>query len=197
MGCCHSKADGILTPETQNSFHGNHDERPTLLSSASPIHPCRLMEFNDESLKDRLLGQFIAGMNRNMNSPLQPSEQESCRRPDPRIMSLLTSNIIDEVEQELITDLATGILSIVVNGGSCLSYKAIAIKKRVMKGSQLGPVIIEAALTHIIDHLDEHPKLVAALGRAKIGYHDNGLMLEDVGTRVFVIAGSPASNADQ
>jgi len=63
-----------------------------------------------------------------------------------------------------------------------------------MKGSQLDAAIIEAALTHIIDHLDEHPKLVAALGTVKIGYHDNCLALEDIGTRVFVLKGFAANN---
>jgi len=63
-----------------------------------------------------------------------------------------------------------------------------------MKESQLDVAIIEAALTHIIDHLDEHPKLVAALGTAKIGYHDKGMALEDIGTRMFVLKGFAADN---
>jgi hypothetical protein len=65
-----------------------------------------------------------------------------------------------------------------------------------MKRSSLDVAIIEAALTHIIHHLDDHPKLVAALGTAKIGYHDRGIALEDIGVRVFVVKGcAPDSTA--
>jgi len=64
-----------------------------------------------------------------------------------------------------------------------------------MPKSHLSTAIIEAAVTHIIDHLDEHPKVVAALGKAKIGYHHRGMALEDIGTRVFVVKGFTADNA--
>jgi hypothetical protein len=81
-----------------------------------------------------------------------------------------------------------------VNSSASWAFKAVSFERSQMKGSQLYTAIIKAALTHIIDHLDEHPKLVAALGTVKIGYHDNCLALEDIGTRVFVVKGFAADN---
>jgi hypothetical protein len=63
-----------------------------------------------------------------------------------------------------------------------------------MKQSQLSPAIIEAALTHIIENLEKHPNLIVALKEGKLGYHNRGAMLNDMGVRMFVIKGSTTNN---
>jgi hypothetical protein len=177
-----------------NSLPKDHGVCLLPSSAAPPIHPCRLTEFEIESFEHRVVLQIVTGMNRNMNSPFVLSEQESCRRPDPRTILLLTQKILDEVEQALVTSLTTGKISKMVNGSVCYSFKAVSFKKSEMEKSRLGVPIIEAALTHIIEHLDEHPKLVVALGTTKIGYHDKGMSLEDIGVRMFVVKLFAADN---
>lgn len=194
MGCCHSEPYTTSTPKILNSLGEAKDVCPSSSSSVPITHPCRLTEFEDESSKYRLLSQLVIWMNRNMNSPLQSSEQESCRRPDPRTVLLLTLQTVDEVEQALVASLTDGCLSETINRSEPCAFKAIYFKRSDMKDSQLDVTIIEAALTYIIDCLHEHPNLVAALGKAKIGYHDKGTALEDVGVRMFVIKGFKIDN---
>jgi hypothetical protein len=180
MGVWHSKSSTTSTPKVPINIPS---------SSAPSVHPCRLMEFEDKGVELRLMSQLTTGMNRNINSPFAFTEQGSCRRPDPCTLLFLTPNILNEVEQALVTYSTVGRLSKIINSRGSCSFKAVSFKRSEMNRSPLDVAIIEAALTHIIHHLDDHPKLVAALGTAKIGYHDGGMALEDIGVRVFVVKG--------
>ncbi len=194
MGCCLSKPCSTTTSTIPNGIAKDYVIFPSLSSSAPSIHPCRLVELDDISFELRFFSQLNTAMNRNMNSPFVFSEEESCRRPDLHTILLLTPQILDEVEQSLMTDLTTGWLHTIVNSDACYSFKAVSFKRSQMKKSQLGAAAIEAALANIIEHLDEHPKVVAALGTAKIGYHDNGMAIDDVGVRTFVVKGFKTNN---
>jgi hypothetical protein len=187
MGVWQSKSAAISTPKVPINLPS---------SSAPLVHPCRLMEFEDKVTELRLMSQLTTGMNRNINSPFAFTEEESCRRPDPDTLLFLTPKILDEVEQALVKYSTVGWLNKIINSNGSCSFKAVSFKRSEMKRSSLDVAIIEAALTHIIHHLDDHPKLVAALGTAKIGYHDRGIALEDIGVRVFVVKGcAPDSTA--
>ncbi|CAF1194540.1 unnamed protein product [Adineta steineri] len=195
MGCCHAKTSTITTPNIQNSLPKDDEVCPPRFASSLPTHPCRLTEFDDYSLERRFATQYTVTANIRINSPFRVDPYECYRQPDPQTMTLLTSKIIDEVEDKLVTNLSTGQLRMAADGDMSYSFKTFGFKRNVMNESQLSPTVIEAALTHIIDHLDEHPNLVAALKTAKIGYHDRGMMLDDLGVRVFVINGTKSNNA--
>jgi hypothetical protein len=191
MGCCHSEGDAAAAP---NILPKADETYPSPTASTPPMHPCRFIEFDEKSIEMRFMMQITVEANRRMNSPFQIDYREHYRQPDPYTMTLLTPKAIDEVEQRLVEALTTGLLHMIVNSSAYSSSNAAQFKNSSMKESQLSPAIIEAALTHIIKHLNEHPQLVAALGTAKIGYHDNGSMLDDVGARIFVIKGTQAGN---
>jgi hypothetical protein len=166
---------------------------PTNLPSSDSVasaHPCRLIEFEEIDIKSRFTVQFTTDMNRHMNSRLIFTEKKSYRRPDPRTSLFLTPKVLKKVEQALIEYVTVGWLSRTIKSGASSSFKVAGFKKSEMNGSSLDVAIIEAALTHIIDHLDDHPNFVAALGTTKIGYHDRGLALKDIGVRVFVVKGN-------
>ncbi len=61
---------------------------------------------------------------------------------------------------------------------------AAQFKNAHMRNSALSPAIIEAALTYIIEHKNEFPQLLDFKGA--LTYHDEGIMLNDKGVRVFV-----------
>lgn len=159
-------------------------------SAAPSVHPCRLMEFGDIDVEMRVLAHITDQRNRSMNSPFVLPEEEANRRPDPRTLLLLTPKILKEVEQALIEYMTVGFGRHTKNSGACISFKGIHFKKSTMQKSSLDAAIIEAALTHIINHLDDHPTLVAALETTKIGYHDMGIALNDIGVRMFAVQGN-------
>lgn len=155
-------------------------------SSNTSTHPSRLVEFKDEDSMMRGMKQYLIQTNIRMNS-IQFDPNEFYRRPDARTMTLLTSQILNEVEQALINNLSDK-LSLTGSGGSS-AFNAAQFKNTSMKQSQLSPALIEAALTQIIENLDKYPNVVTALKKGKIGYHDKGTMMNDIGVRTFVIQG--------
>jgi hypothetical protein len=56
-----------------------------------------------------------------------------------------------------------------------------------MRESQLEPKIIEAAITKIIDNLDQYPQLKAI--KCNLSYNDNGSMMTAKGVRTFRLEG--------
>ena len=154
-------------------------------SSTPSSHPNRLIQFKDEDPMMRAMSQYMTETNIR-NKSIQFDPREFYRRPDMQTMKLLTPQILNEIEQALVKDLSNH--SMLLSGGSS-SFNAAQFKNMNMKQSQLSPAIIEAALTYIIENLDKHPNVVAALKEAKIGYHDKGAMLNDMGVRMFVIQG--------
>ena len=155
-------------------------------------HPNRLLEFKDND-KERVMAQYSTEQSIRMNS-LQFDPREFHRRPDALAMKLVTGQILSEVENALVTSLSEGLYLIFKDSGASMSYNAAQFKNTNMKQSELSPAIIEAALTHIIEHLDQHSHLIDALGDGKIGYHDKCAMLNDIGVRMFVIKGSEKAN---
>jgi hypothetical protein len=56
-----------------------------------------------------------------------------------------------------------------------------------MRNSQLEPKIIEAALTKIIDNLDQYPQLKEI--KCNLSYNDDGTMMGVKGVRTFRVEG--------
>jgi hypothetical protein len=189
MGCCHSEPRAVPAPSILNLLPNVDQPSVHSASSPPPSHPHRLIEFGDKGNQWRTMMQVSLELNKHQNS-LQIDHHEFYRRPDPRMMKLFTPPILREVEQALVTALANKIWSMTEDSGACLSYNAAQFKYLHMKWSQFSPAIIEAALTHIIENLDKYPKVVAALKTRKIGYHDEGVMLNDAGVRTFIIQGT-------
>ncbi|CAF1618065.1 unnamed protein product [Rotaria magnacalcarata] len=189
MGCCPNKSSTVMTPSVVNNPLNNEEPSIPAASCSPSSHPNRLIELKDEDIMMRLVTQHTIETNIRMNS-LQFDHHEFHRRPNARTMALVTPQILSEVENELVKDLSNGLSFIVINCRATSSFNAAQFKNSRMKKSELSPSIIEAALTHIIENLDKYPKVIAALRGGKIGYHDKGAMLNDMGVRNFVIQGS-------
>jgi hypothetical protein len=192
MGGCINKpsATAVSSPFNLLSNNSNVSFAATLNPPLS--HPNRLVEFKDDDM-ERVMAQFSTEQSIRMNS-LQFDHREFHRRPDALAMKLVTGQILSEVENALVKSLSEGLYLILKDSGASMSYNAAQFKNTNMKQSELSPAIIEAALTLIIEHLDQHSRLIDALGDGKIGYHDKGAMLNDRGVRMFVIEGSEKAN---
>ncbi|CAF3177333.1 unnamed protein product [Rotaria sp. Silwood2] len=193
MSDCSDKPSAVATPSALDLLSNNGKSSSSITSCPSSSHPNRLMEFEDKDITMRFVMQHTIESNIRTNS-LQFDPREFYRRPDACTMKLLTPQILNEVEKELVKGLSEGLYRMVINNGASSSFNAAQFKNSNMKQSELSPATIEAALTHIVEHLDQHTNLITALGEGKIGYHDKGAMLNDMGVRMFVIKGQEKAN---
>ena len=136
--------------------------------------------------------QYSIEQNIRMES-LHFDPREFYPRPDALEMKLVIPKILIEVETALVKSLREGLYNMIKNCDTSMSYNAAKFKSTNMKQSELSPATIEAALSHIIEHLDQYPHLIEALGIGKIGYHDKCVMLNDMRVRMLVIKGSNRS----
>jgi len=108
--------------------------------------------------------------------------------PDPRSAAQVTAEDVQQVAEALHSKLTTGMSAMMVGrSGSSEQFIAAQFKNANMRGSNLEPKLIEAALTKIIDDLDQFPKLEEI--KCTLSYHHDGSMMAPKGVRTFRIAG--------
>jgi len=116
-------------------------------------------------------------------------KSEFSRLPDDsKTMSQLKPEDLQQVADALHHSLTTGLNAMMVGSkGGSSQFIAAQFKNMNMRESQLEPKIIEAALTKIIDNLDQYPQLKAI--KCNLSYNDNGSMMTAKGVRTFRLEG--------
>jgi hypothetical protein len=116
-------------------------------------------------------------------------KSEFSRLPDDsNTLSQLTSEDLQQVAGALHHSLTIGMNRMMVGkNGSSVQFIAAQFKNANMRGSQLEPKVIEAALTKIIDNLDQYPQLKAI--KCNLSYNNDGSMMAAKGVRTFCIEG--------
>jgi hypothetical protein len=168
-----------------------------ILTFAHPFHHRDFLEekkYDDISMSNqdddavRRMYQFINDRNA-ASGTLAFDKSEFSRLPDDcNTMSQLTSEALQQVVDALHQSLTIGRNSMMV--GSCgpsMQFIAAQFKNGNMRESQLEPKMIEAALTKIIDNLDQYPQLKAL--KCNLSYSDGGSMMTAKGVRTFRIEG--------
>ncbi|CAF1181745.1 unnamed protein product [Didymodactylos carnosus] len=143
------------------------------------------MSAADDQMK--LMFEYIMMMNIQNNS-IQFDPSEFSRQASPTIPTNIDPSTIQQVLKALEQQLTTGGYSMIAgsSGASC-QFIAAQFKNRAMKHSSLTPTEIEQALTSIIDNIQEYPTVDKKT--FKLSYHNNGMLPNSVGTRVFILEG--------
>jgi hypothetical protein len=124
MGCCPNKPSAVPILSDLS-----HEDLSSLSAHSCPSssNPNRLIEFEDDDIMMRLTRQCAIESNIRLNS-LQFDPGEFCRRPDACTMTLLTPQILSEVEEALIKYLSSELSLLVINSGGHLSFNAAQFK---------------------------------------------------------------------
>ncbi|CAF1218162.1 unnamed protein product [Didymodactylos carnosus] len=137
----------------------------------------------DDQMK--LMFEYVMMQNIQNNS-IQFDPSEFYRKASTTTPTNIDPSIIQQVlkalEQHLTIGLGKGFVGL--SGGSC-QFIAAQFKNQAMKHSSLTPTEIEQALTSIIDNIQEYPTVNKI--RVKLSYHNNGILPNSDGTRVFVL----------
>ena len=143
---------------------------------------------NREEELMRLLCQSAIASNA-ARGTLAFDKSEFSRLPaDPKTMSQITSEDVQKVADALHRSLTIGFYSMVIReSGPSAEFIAAQFKNTNMRESKLEPKVIEAALTKIIDNLDEYPQLKAI--KCTLSYNDDGSGMAAKGVRTFCIKG--------
>jgi hypothetical protein len=136
----------------------------------------------------RRMCHFLVNTNAASGS-LAFDKSEFSRQPDDsKSMSQLTSEDLQQVANALYRSVTSGMNSMLLGSkGGQVEFIAAQFKNTNMRESQLEPKVIEAALTKIIDNLDEYPQLKAI--KCGFSYTDDGSMMAAKGVRTFSIKG--------
>ncbi len=146
------------------------------------------MSNRDDDDAVRRMCQFLVAHN-SASGTLAFDKSEFSRLPDDsNTMSQLTSEDLQQVADALHQSLTAGHNRMMVGKrGSSTRFIAAQFKNGNMRESQLEPKVIEAALTKIIDNLDQYPQLKAI--KCNLSYTDEGSMMTAKGVRTFCIEG--------
>ncbi|CAF0928797.1 unnamed protein product [Didymodactylos carnosus] len=128
----------------------------------------------------RIMYEQLIEMNA-QNGTLQFDKNEFKRKADKQTETLVDDQILKDVYDAFEHWLRK---YLTFNGDGYINFIAAQFKNTNMKQSMLTPAVIEAALTIIIDHLQDYPKLIELNKKYQISYTDESKNYS-VGIRVF------------